>query len=68
MKRRIYRIKRESSKEPGPSLGEKLARIFEIPEDVVGSHPRVTAIGRGEVLVENFKGIVSRMEYQDKYK
>ena len=22
MKRRIYRIKRESSKEPGPSLGE----------------------------------------------
>ena len=61
MKRGIYRIKREN-KESGESLADKLARLFEIPGDVVGSHPRVTAIGRGEVLIENFNGI---MDFKD---
>ncbi|NMA65432.1 MAG: sporulation protein YqfC [Clostridiaceae bacterium] len=58
MKRRIYRIKRNTDKEVGPSISEKLARIFEIPGDVIGGNPKVTAIGRGEVLIENFKGIM----------
>ncbi len=44
------------------NLGERLARLFEIPGDVVGNRPKVTAIGRGEVLVENFKGI---MDFKD---
>lgn len=64
MKRGIHRIrgKAEKRKEPGESLGEKLARLFEIPGDAYGNRPKVTAIGRGEVLIENFKGI---MDFQD---
>ncbi|MCX7774362.1 MAG: sporulation protein YqfC [Clostridia bacterium] len=64
MKRGIHRIKKQKKPEDasGQSLGERLARIFEIPGDVVGNRPRVTAIGRGEVLIENFKGI---MDFKD---
>ncbi|MGI6122763.1 MAG: sporulation protein YqfC [Acetivibrionales bacterium] len=64
MKRGIYRLKgaKKDKKEPGESLGERLARLFEIPGDVYGNRPKVTAIGRGEVLVENFRGI---MDFQN---
>jgi len=64
MKRGIHRIKGsgKTPKEPGESLGEKLARLFEIPADVYGNRPKVTAIGRGEVMIENYKGI---MDFQD---
>jgi hypothetical protein len=57
MKRVIHKAKGtgKEKKEPGESLGEKLARLFEIPADVYGNRPKVTAIGRGEVLIENFK-------------
>lgn len=60
MKKGIHKIKGEkkANKASRESLGEKLARIFEIPGDVIGSRPKVTAIGRGEVLIENFKGIM----------
>jgi sporulation protein YqfC len=53
---------KKNEKAQDQSLGEKLSRIFEIPGEVIGSRPKVTAIGRGEVLIENFKGI---MDFQD---
>lgn len=63
MKKGIHRIKHEKKvAADSQSLGEKLARIFEIPGDVMGNRPKVTAIGRGEVLIENFRGI---MDFQD---
>ena len=64
MKRGIHRIRPTKKKdaESLKSLGEKLARIFEIPGDAIGSRPKVTAIGRGEVMIENFKGI---MDFQE---
>ncbi len=64
MKKGIHKIKgsKKAKKEPGESLGEKLARMFEIPADAYGNRPKVTAIGRGEVLIENFKGI---MDFQN---
>lgn len=64
MKRGIHRIKgaKNNKKESVESLGEKLARLFEIPGDVYGNRPKVTAIGRGEVLIENFRGI---MDFQN---
>ncbi|NLI37919.1 MAG: sporulation protein YqfC [Clostridiaceae bacterium] len=40
------------------SIGEKLAKLFELPPDLFGNRPKVTAVGRGEVLIENFKGIM----------
>lgn len=64
MKRGIYRLKgaKDNKKESKESLGERLARLFEIPGDVYGNRPKVTAIGRGEVLIENFRGI---MDFQN---
>lgn len=64
MKRGNHKITgtKKAKREPGESLGEKLARLFEIPGDAYGNRPKVTAIGRGEVLIENFKGI---MDFQD---
>lgn len=61
MRKRIRKAK-NTDETQNQSLGEKLARIFEIPGDVIGSRPKVTAIGRGEVLIENFKGI---MDFQN---
>ena len=58
MKKRLFRIKPKTGEESAPSLSEKLARAFEIPGDVIGGSPKVTSIGRGEVLIENFKGIL----------
>jgi len=63
-------VKREKKKpdkdrKPGRgimSVGEKLAELFELPPDMFGNRPKVTAVGRGEVLVENIKGI---MDFQE---
>lgn len=44
------------------NLGEKLAKLFELPPDLFGNRPKVTAVGRGEVMIENFKGI---MDFDD---
>jgi sporulation protein YqfC len=56
--------KPRKEKKPGGimSLGERLARMFELPPDMLGNKPKVTAVGRGEVLVENYKGI---MDFED---
>lgn len=64
MKKGIHKIKgkAEKKKEQGEGVAEKLARLFEIPGEVCGNRPKVTAIGRGEVLIENFKGI---MDFQE---
>lgn len=51
----------ERGKEPGRGIlgmGEKLAKLFELPPDLFGNRPKVTAVGRGEVLIENFKGVM----------
>ena len=60
MKKGIHRIKMkdEKRKEQGDGIAEKLARIFDIPGEVCTNRPKVTSIGRGEVLIENFKGIM----------
>jgi sporulation protein YqfC len=59
MKRRKKESDRKDGTERGLlSMGEKLARMFELPPDLFGNRPKVTAVGRGEVLIENFKGII----------
>lgn len=64
MKKGIHKIKgrADKRKKSEESLGERLARVFELPGEICGNRPKVTAIGRGEVLIENFKGI---MDFQD---
>ena len=41
---------------------KKINKILEIPEEVVSSMPKITALGFSKILIENYKNI---MEYQD---
>ncbi len=40
------------------TLKEKVAKMLELPEEVVSDRPRITTVGRKEVFVENYRGII----------
>ena len=44
------------------NLKRKIAEELEIPSEVVTDVPKLTAVGRNELLVENYMGII---EYQN---
>lgn len=39
-------------------LKEKVAKILELPQEVISDRPKITSVGRREVFVENYKGII----------
>ena len=45
------------------SLKEKVSETLNMPKDITMDFPRLTLLGKSEVTVENFKGIV---EYTEK--
>ena len=40
------------------TVREKVAKMLEIPEEVVSDRPKITTVGRKEVFVENYRGII----------
>lgn len=42
----------------------KINNILELPQEVVSNKPKLTIVGFGEVLIENYKSI---LEYEDFY-
>lgn len=42
----------------------KLNDILELPQEVISNKPKLTIIGFGEMLIENYKSI---LEYEDYY-
>jgi len=40
------------------TVKEKVARMLEIPEEVVSDRPKITTVGRKEVFIENYRGII----------
>lgn len=42
----------------------RIAKLLELPEEVVSNKPKITVIGFEEVLIENYKAI---LEYEDFY-
>jgi hypothetical protein len=56
MKRSNKQAKQKSEKKSVLSMGERLARLFEIPSDVIGSQPKVTAVGRVRCLLKISRG------------
>ncbi len=40
------------------SISTRLLKAFDIPEDSLGTVPRLTVTGNGSVLIENHKGLV----------
>ena len=53
MKRRKKDLKKKSL-----TVKEKVAKMLEIPNEVVSDRPRITTVGKREVFVENYKGIL----------
>lgn len=42
----------------------KIAKILELPQEVVTNEPKFTIVGFNEILIENYKAI---LEYEDFY-
>jgi sporulation protein YqfC len=53
----------EKNKKPETesSLREKITEILELPKEIVLNVPKITIVGTGDMIVENYKGI---MEYE----
>ncbi|NLM11423.1 MAG: sporulation protein YqfC [Clostridiaceae bacterium] len=45
-------------KKEAVTVREKVAKMLEIPEEVVSDRPKITTVGRKEVFVENYRGII----------
>lgn len=41
-----------------PKLKEKVTEILELPKEIVLNMPKLTMLGNGDLIVENYKGIV----------
>lgn len=54
--------KKNKPKAPKVSLKERMSEILELPKDIVLNIPKLTMVGNGDLLIENFKGII---EYDD---
>jgi len=40
------------------TVREKVAKMLEIPEEVVSDRPKITTVGWKEVFIENYRGII----------
>ncbi len=48
----------KTKKKGAATLREKVAKMLELPEDVISDRPKITTVGRKEVFVENYRGII----------
>ena len=62
-KRKGRKSDKGKNEEPKVKFKEKLTEILELPKEVVLNVPRMTMVGSGNLLIENYKGII---EYDDK--
>ncbi len=58
-----FNKKKKSHKEEGPTFIEDISKRLGLPADVLAGAPIITATGRNEICIENYKGI---LEYDDK--
>lgn len=59
---RKERRRKKEDKEPKPKMKEKVADVLELPKEVMLNIPKFTMIGTGNLVIENYKGII---EYDD---
>lgn len=50
--------KKRKEKMDSVSIKDKVTKMLEIPDEVVSDRPKITSVGRKEVFVENYKGII----------
>ncbi|MCX7842631.1 MAG: sporulation protein YqfC [Clostridia bacterium] len=61
--RSARRRKKDNNENPKNSLKEKVTEILELPKEVVLNVPKITMIGRNNLIIENYKGII---EYDER--
>lgn len=52
------RSEKKKNKKSSVSIKEKVSKLLEIPDEVATDRPKITTMGRKEVYVENYKGII----------
>lgn len=52
------RIKTPSVKSNKSTLREKITEMLELPKEIVLNMPKLVMLGNGDVIIENYKGIV----------
>lgn len=45
-------------KKDSVTMREKVAKLLELPEDVISDRPKITTVGGKEVFVENYSSII----------
>jgi len=56
----VKKAKRRAAgkKKDSVTIREKVAKLLELPEDVISDRPKITTVGGKEVFVENHGGII----------
>jgi len=52
------RLEKRKEKKDSVTIKEKVSKLLEIPDEVATDRPKITTMGRKEVYVENYKGII----------
>ncbi|MGI6669430.1 MAG: sporulation protein YqfC [Acetivibrionales bacterium] len=42
----------------GKSMKEKFTEVLELPKELVMDIPRITIVGKGDMMIENYKGVI----------
>jgi sporulation protein YqfC len=45
-----------------PGLKEKVAEVLELPKEIVLNVPKLTMVGNGGLIIENYKGVIQYEE------
>lgn len=54
--------KRKEPEQPKASLKEKFSEMLELPKEIVMNIPKLTIVGNGDMIIENYKGLI---EYEN---
>lgn len=49
---------KHKNEEPKASVKERVADVLELPKEIILNLPKLTMVGRGSMIIENYKGIV----------
>jgi len=50
--------KSSKSEQPKTKIKEKVSEILELPKEIVLNIPKLTMLGMGDLIIENYKGII----------
>ena len=61
-KRKIEKNKKKEKEKQRTSLKERFAELLELPKEIVLNIPKLTIVGNGDMIIENYKGLI---EYEN---